>query len=94
MADQEVTVNLTGWTPGALVVVLTCPEGVFPAANPPGAGCAPFTNPANGGTAGTIGGDGKLSVKLNIVEGALDGTQAKCSTATPCSNKCPPRYAC
>lgn len=82
---QQISVNLTGWTKGQLVVILTCPKGVFPKANPPGAGCAPYTNPAGGGTVGTIGDGGKGSFKLTIVEGKLDGTSYTCSTKTPCT---------
>jgi hypothetical protein len=82
---QEVSINFKGWTANQLVVALTCPKGVWPAANPPGGGCAPYTNPAGGSSIGTIKADGTLSLKVTIVEGKLAGTDYTCSTATPCT---------
>lgn len=82
---QKVSVNFKGWTPGQLVVALTCPKGVWPAANPPGAGCAPFTDPSKGSNIGNIKPDGTLSLEITVQEGALAGTSKSCTTATPCT---------
>jgi len=82
---QSVTVNFKGWTPGQLVVTLTCPKGVWPATNPPGGGCAPYTQPDNGSNIGVIAPNGTLSLKIKVPSGKLAGTTKSCSNTSQCT---------
>lgn len=68
---QKVTVTTQGWAPGDSFTIFTCPKGVYPAANPPGAGCAAFTGPH--GFFGVVDGSGKGSASITILQGSADG---------------------
>jgi LPXTG-motif cell wall-anchored protein len=68
---QKVTVTTTGWAPGDSYTIFTCPTGVYPAANPPGAGCAAFTGPH--GFFGVVDGSGKGTATITILQGSVDG---------------------
>jgi hypothetical protein len=83
---QLVTVSASGWPASSAVIILTCPKGVLPKANPPAINCGSFSSPKTGGLFSSVDASGKGSWKINIVEGSLGSVPAySCSASTACT---------
>jgi len=87
VGGESLTVKVTGFQPGELIVIMTCPKNVWPGGaggTAPGAGCAPLTAVGKGSWFGTVDSSGKTTQKIPMVKGPLLSTDYKCLPATPC----------
>ncbi|CAB4795447.1 unannotated protein [freshwater metagenome] len=87
VGGEKLTIKVSGYNPGELIVIMTCPENVWPGGaggTAPGAGCAPFTAVGKGSWFGTVDGSGKTTQTIPVVKGTLLSTSYKCAASTPC----------
>lgn len=87
VGGEKLTIKVSGYNPGELIVIMTCPENVWPGGaggTAPGAGCAPFTAVGKGSWFGTVDSSGKKTQTIPVVKGTLLSTNYKCSASTPC----------
>jgi uncharacterized membrane protein YgcG len=87
VGGEKLTIKVSGYNPGELIVIMTCPENVWPGGaggTAPGAGCAPFTAVGMGSWFGTVDSSGKKTQTIPVVKGTLLSTNYKCAASTPC----------
>jgi hypothetical protein len=87
VGGEKLTIKVSGYNPGELIVIMTCPENVWPGGaggTAPGAGCAPFTAVGKGSWFGTVDASGKHTQTIPVVKGTLLSTNYKCEASTPC----------
>jgi hypothetical protein len=94
VGGEKLTIKVSGYRKGELIVIMTCPENVWPGGaggTAPGAGCAPFTAVGKGSWIGPVDDSGRVTlpnsefpVPIPVVKGTLLSTNYKCAASTPC----------
>ena len=87
VGGENLTIKVSGYNPGQTIIIMTCPENVWPGGaggTKAGAGCAPFTPVDKGSWFGTVDASGKHTQTIPVVKGTLLSTNYKCAASTPC----------
>ena len=87
VGGENLTIKVSGYNPGQTIIIMTCPENVWPGGaggTKAGAGCAPFTAVGKGSWFGTVDASGKHTQTIPVVKGTLLSTNYKCAASTPC----------
>ena len=87
VGGENLTIKVSGYNPRELILIMTCPENVWPGGaggTKAGAGCAPFTAVDKGSWFGRVDASGKHTQTIPVVKGTLLSTNYKCAASTPC----------